>query len=549
MVKPDSWIDVASWIKYYGAHLLNHYDKNEALIMVCFFIVIVFFLKNLFRYLAAYFIIPLRNGVVKDLRSNIYQRYLQLPEKFYDQQSKGDLMSRIIADSIEVEWSILSFLEVLFKSPLIIIGSLAFMLYISPQLSVFVFVLLLFTILIIGFISRSLKQDSGEVQSRLGTLSSIVEQSLSGMGILKAYQAESYMTRKFERENHYIFAAINRLLRRRDLSSPLSEFMGVTIVAVLLAYGSKLVFDDVLSAETFFAFIFAFYQVIEPAKSFSTAYYNFKKGLAAVERIEEVTHLDMSESTVDRIQNFPGNWKTWKFNNLTFKYEKALNPTLQNLNVELSKGDKLAIVGSSGSGKSTLLKLIQQQYIDYKGDMTFDDLPLKDISLPEIRSNIAIVSQQAILFSDSILQNILLGRTRNEEKLQSVLEICLLHPLVERLENGLEHQVGDSGNLLSGGECQRITIARALYGNPDVILFDEATSALDAQSELMVTKAIGRAIQNRTAIIVAHRLSTIKLANKVLVLEDGRVDQFGDIVDLSKQKGNFKSYLEAYGIL
>lgn len=549
--KPESLTAVADWVKFYSSELLNNYDKIDALLMVCGVIIGVFFLKNLFRYLAAYFIIPLRNGVVKSIRKDLYAAFLNLNASYYDKHSRGDLISRINADANEIEYSILSYLEVLFKSPLIIVGSLAFMLYVSPQLSIFVLFLLIFTVLVIGFVSRKLKQSSTEVQEGVGRLTSLVEQSLAGVEVIKSYQAEGFLEEKFEQENESIFKGMNRIFRRKDLSSPLSEFLGVSIVAILLAFGSSLVFKGEIMPETFFAFIFAFYQVIEPAKSFSTAYFNVKKGNAAVDRVEEILQASNRNTDLKRDHLIPHKWTALHFNKLDFSYQETedkleRSSTLININFKLERGEKMAIVGASGSGKSTILKLLLQQYLPSKGQIKIDDQDLSKVKLDELRNMIAIVNQSPILFRDSIKNNILLGRNLDANKMNAILEELGLNTLLEKLPKGVDTLIGDSGGLLSGGEKQRICIARALYGDPEILLFDEATSALDSKSEEAVGQAIHNAIKNRTAIIIAHRLTTIKLVDHILVIEDGKVEQLGDIKTLTKEKGKFKTYLESY---
>lgn len=540
--KPQSTFDIAHQVKYYGANILNNYDKADALLMVCLFIILVFFLKNLFRYLSAYFLIPLRNGIVKDIRAKLFNKYLKLPLSYHDKHSRGDLISRVNNDILEVEWSILSALEVIFKSPLIMLGSLIFMIYISVKLSLFVLVLLLVTVLIIGFLARRLKQESEEVQTGLGRLTSLLEQSLIGVSTIKSYDAIDYMDEKFDEHNQKIYDSVSSLLRRRELSSPLSEFFGVTIVTILLFYGAYLVFDGTLTPETFFAFIFAFYQIIEPAKSFSSAYYNLKKGMAAVDRIEEVLDIN-TDAKESQLYSFPKDWNQLIFDNVSFKYESQKERSLKALSLKIEKGDKVAIIGPSGSGKSSILKMLLGLYNNYDGQILLDELSLKNIKPTSLYQNLSVVDQASVLLNDSIKANICLGRPYDEKKLIQVIEIANLSEFINDLPKGINHNVGDSGTLISGGEKQRISIARSLYGNPDIILFDEATSALDAKSELKVTQAVASAIEERTALIVAHRLSTLKLANKILLLEDGQIVEYGNLEELKNQSSKIASYI------
>jgi len=417
------------------------------------------------------------------------------------------------------------------------------MLYISVSLTLFVLVLLAFTILIIGFVSRKLKQDSGEVQAGMANVVSITEQSLSGVEVIKAYNAQDYMESKFQRENNHIFTSLTRLLRRRDLSSPLSEFLGVSVVAVLLWFGSSLVFKGSLLPETFFAFIFAFYQVIEPSKSFSTAFYNIKKGMAAVDRINNVMHEEKENERKLAQKNLFTNWKKILIDRLSFSYNPQ-QKILKDITVDIDHGDSVAIVGSSGSGKTTLVKLIQRHYETYIGDIKIDGVDVRSTDLAVYRASIAIVTQDSILFNDSIRNNILMGRVYDNDRYKQALSAALLSDKIKSLKDGDQYEIGDDGSRLSGGEKQRLTIARALYGDPSLLILDEATSSLDAASEKLVTESIGRAIKGRTAIIIAHRLSTIKLANKIWVIEDGRLVQEGSHELLSQEQGDYKKYFD-----
>ena len=541
--RPERLSDVAEWIKFYSSDLILSNSKESALLYICTLIIVVFFLKNLFRYLSSFFMIPIRNGLIRDLRAGLYKQYINLPYSFLDKQKRGDLLSRISTDAVEIEWSILSYIEVIFKSPFIIIGSLMFMLYISVPLTLFVLLLLVFTIVVIGFVSRKLKQDSKEVQTGMANILSITEQSLSGIEVVKSYNAQDHMLGKFQKENNHIFTSLTRLLRRRDLSSPLSEFLGVTVVAILLWYGSSLVFKGSLLPETFFAFIFAFYQVIEPSKSFSTAFYNIKKGMAAVDRITNVMEEDKENEVELEHKNLFSNWKQMAINKLSFSYGNEQR-VLENISVNIDRGDRIAVIGSSGSGKTTLVKLIQRHYEDYKGEILIDKIDVRTTDLSDFRRSIAIVTQDSILFNDTLRNNILMGREYVKDRYDQALASALLTEKISSLEMGDLYEIGDDGSKLSGGEKQRVTIARALYGDPEILILDEATSALDAASEKMVTEAIGKAIEGRTAIIIAHRFSTIKLADKIWVIEDGELVQQGSHDLLMKEQGEYKKYFD-----
>ncbi len=544
VARPDSAIQIGEWVKYYGSELLQNNEKQTALLYVCFAIILVFFFKNLFRYLSSYAVIPIRNGVLKDIRKNIYDAYLHKPMAFFDTKKTGDLLSRLSYDTLEIEWSIMSFLEVMFKSPLIIIGSLIFMIYISPELTVFVFVLMLFTALVIGFVSRTLKQESSKIQEGMGKLISHTEHSITGVGTIKTYGAEEFMRGKFQEENTGMYATLTRLLRRKDLSSPLSEFLGVSVVAVLLWYGSNLVFEEKLFPETFFAFVFAFYQVIEPSKSFSTAFYNFKKGLAALDRIDEITLAQPIMEKHKETTDFPRNWETIHFQNLDFAYQEEA--VLKEITFSIQRGEKIAIIGASGSGKSTLIKLLLRFYRSTQGAILLDNLNIDHIHKKTLHGRIALVNQEPVVFNDSIKNNILLGRKEDKEAVHQVLASVDLDGLVNEKREGVDFNVGDHGKLLSGGEKQRLCIARALYGDPDIVILDEATSSLDSKSEQRVTAAVKKAIEGRTAIVIAHRLSTLKLVDTIYVMEDGRIVEQGSHESLMQSGGKYRSYFDQY---
>jgi len=519
--------------------LINIKGKQYALLFVCLTIVAVFFLKNIFRYLAMFFMAPIRNGIVRDIRSDLYNHYLDLPLSFHSDERKGDLISRITSDVQEMEYSILNVIEVIFKAPLLIIGSLGFMLYISPKLTLFTLVLLFFTAFVIGSIARALKRQSSEVQSRLSNINSHVEESLGGIRVVKAFRAKEYLKDKFEQDNTAYHNAINRLLRRRDLSSPLSEFLGISVVAVLLWYGSNLVFTNELLPETFFAFVFAFYNVIEPAKSFSSAYYNIQKGLAASDRIEEIMQTDNEEldqlETIDKT-SFD---QSLKMDNLSFSYEKD-NPVLKDIYLEINKGEKIALVGASGSGKTTLVDLIVRFFEPNSGVITIDGIATSKMDRNALRKLFGIVTQDALLFNETILNNIKFNRQASIAEVHHAALIANAHDFINQLPNGYETNVGDQGVKLSGGQKQRITIARAILENPSILILDEATSSLDSESERMVQEALDRIMTDKTAIIIAHRLSTIKNADRIVVLEKGRIVDIGTHENLINKEGVYK---------
>ncbi len=537
--------DILDHLKYYFSRLIEDQGAQTALIYTCLFIVIIFFFKNFFRYLSMFFIAPVRNGTIRDLRSSLLNTILVLPIGFFTEERKGDILSRMSSDVSEIEFSILSMLEIMFREPLIILGSIMFMLIISPTLTVFVFVLILFTAFIIGGVSRALKKKSYLAQSRLGDLISIVEESLSGLRIIKAFRAERFQLDRFKAENNEYKNLLNRILWRRDLSSPLSEFLGVTVVAVLMWYGSSLVFSNQVDPHDFIAFLLAFYYIINPAKAFSNAYYNLQKGLAAVDRIEFIlsaTPEPYQEKSGLHIQEFQD---SIKFENVYFKYQEDQDWVLSNINLTIEKGKSIALVGTSGAGKSTLVDLIPRFYEPSAGKLLLDNQSLSEYNLLDLRSLMGVVSQEAILFNDTIYNNIVFGaKNIKEEQVVEAAKIAFAHDFIMATERGYQTVIGDKGSKLSGGQRQRITIARAILSNPDILIFDEATSALDSESESMVQKAITSLLSNRTVILIAHRLSTIQDVDEIIVLKEGQIVERGNHHSLIKMNGEYVKFLE-----
>lgn len=530
---------------YFLSQIIIDEGKERALVFVCGAILIVFFLKNLFRYLSLFFMAPVRNGIIRDVRGQLFDKILQLPLAYFSEERKGDLMSRITADVQEVEWSILNTLEAVFREPLIIIGALCFMLWVSPSLTIFVFVLMIFTGVVIGGIGKSLKRTSSLVQEKLGTLVSIVEETLSGLRIIKGFNAESYQEDKFGKENNDYRRILTRLLWRRDLSSPLSEFLGIAVVAVLLWYGSRQVFSGTLEAETFLTFIFAFYNVIDPAKSFSKAFYNIQKGIAAMHRVEHL--LDAPVTIADRpdaqaIQQFE---QGIEYRDLTFAYQKEEGAVLKDINLHIQKGKVVALVGASGAGKTTLVDLLPRFYDVENGGIYLDGKNIRDYKLKDLRSLMGIVSQEAILFNDTIYNNIVFGKKAvTKEDVEQAARIANAHDFIVATENGYQTNIGDRGSKLSGGQRQRLTIARAILANPPILILDEATSALDSESEKLVQEALLHLMKNRTSIVIAHRLSTIQHADEIVVMKNGEIIERGNHFELLNQAGEYQKLVE-----
>ncbi|MCO6475898.1 MAG: ATP-binding cassette domain-containing protein [Phaeodactylibacter sp.] len=526
---------------YYLSQMVVQQGKETALAFVCVTILSAFFLKNLFRYLSLFFMAPVRNGIIRDIRGQLFEKVLILPLSYFSEERKGDLMSRITADVQEVEWSILNVLEAVFREPLIIVGALGFMVYVSPSLTAFVFLLMIFTGVVIGGIGRSLKRSSSAVQERLGTLVSIVEEALGGLRIIKGFNAEAYQRDKFAQENNAYRRALTRLLWRRDLSSPLSEFLGIATVAVLLWYGSRQVFGGQLAAETFLTFIFAFYNVIDPAKSLSKAIYNIQKGIAAMERVERVLDADVSireKPGALPISNFR---EKIEYRNVSFTYRRDEGPVLQNIALEIPRGQVVALVGASGAGKSTLADLLPRFYDVTEGAIFLDGRDIRDYKLQGLRSLMGIVSQEAILFNDTIYNNIVFGMEGvSDQDVERAARVANAHEFIMATEHGYQTNIGDRGGKLSGGQRQRLTIARAILKNPPILILDEATSALDSESEKLVQQSLVELMKNRTSIVIAHRLSTIQHADEIVVMKDGHIIERGTHEALLQKAGEYK---------
>jgi ABC-type multidrug transport system fused ATPase/permease subunit len=542
--RPEWRLDLSSIVQsaqFYLSQLIEQQGRETALIYVCIAIVTTFFLKNLFRYLALFFLAPVRNGVIRDIRQQVFEKLMHLPLGYFSEERKGDIMSRITTDVQEVEASILNVLEAFFREPLIIAGALFFMIYVSPSLTVFVFILILFTAIVIGGIGRTLKKTSAVVQEKLGTLVSIIEEALSGLRIIKGFNAESYQESKFNTENNDYRHILTRLLWRRDLSSPLSEFLGISVVAVLLWYGSRLVFNGQLEASTFIVFIFAFYNVIEPAKSFSKAFYNIQKGIAAVQRVEKV--LDAQSNITEQPDARP--IQTLQtgitYQNVSFAYRNMDGPVLQQINLDIEKGKVIALVGPSGAGKSTLVDLLPRFFDVSEGQILIDGVDIREYKIQDLRALMGIVSQEAILFNDSIYNNIVFGKKNvSKEQVVHAAQIANAHDFITATENGYDTNIGDRGMKLSGGQRQRLTIARAILKNPPILILDEATSSLDSESEKLVQEALVQLMQERTSIVIAHRLSTIQHADEIIVLKDGRIIERGTHRSLLAKEGEYR---------
>ncbi len=512
--------------------------KIEALAILCIIIISAIVLKNIFLYGALYVLTPIRNGIINDMRNDMFDKIVQLPIGFFNEQRKGDIMSRLTNDLQDVEFSTISFLETFFREPILIFCYLFAMIHLSPELSLFLLLFLPVSGLIIGRIGRSLKKVSSGVQIKLGDILSTIEETLGGIRIVKAFNAEFQQLEKFKQENRELLSIKNRSIRRRDLASPVSETLGIVSVCCVLYYGGRLVLKTEvgLSGQDFLTFIVIFTQVINPLKSFSTASYNIQKGAASIDRIQQLIHEEQAvkeKADAQPIANFN---KTIELRNVSFFYtDKQI---LKNINLTIQKGQTIALVGSSGSGKSTLADLIPRFHDCTEGEVLIDGIDIKNYKIKDLRNLMGIVTQEPILFNDTIRANISLGnKSAVSDQIKEAANIANASSFIEKKEKGFDTVVGDRGSKLSGGERQRITIARAVLKNPPILILDEATSSLDTESEKWVQDAIYKLMKDRTSIIIAHRLSTIKHADEIIVMDGGSIVERGRHDELIQRNG------------
>ncbi len=527
---------------YYYLHLLiENRGEMAALIFISALVVVTSLLKNLFKYLALYHLAPVRNGVVKDIRNDVYQKTLDLPLSYFSQGRKGDLISRMTNDVYQIEISIISSMAMIFRDPMTILVYIGWLLVISPQLTLFVLILLPVAGFVIGRIARSLKPTALKSQSKLGVILSVMEETLSGLRVIKAFNAEKKMRGRFLSLNSLYTRIMNKLYRRQDLASPVSEFLGTTVFITIMFFGGTMVLTGgaVLAPEIFIGYLAVFSQIIQPSKNFSKAWYNIQKGMASAERIDNVLAADVSiQDAEDAIakKDFASDIS---FHNVSFRYEEA--PVLQNINLKIIKGQKIALVGQSGAGKSTLVDLIPRFYDIEEGLISIDGIPLKKIKIKDIRGLMGNVNQEPILFNDTFYNNIAFGATdATEDEVVQAAKIANAHEFISQSPLGYFTNIGDQGNKLSGGQRQRISIARAILKNPPILILDEATSSLDTESEKLVQEALMNVMQNRTSIVIAHRLSTIINADLICVMHEGKIVETGTHSELLEKKGIYR---------
>lgn len=562
VVAKPSWESRETLFQYFGDYFeywKSDFVANEgplrALTFICISVILAFFFKNLFRYIAVYYQSFPRMAVVRDLRARLFNKALRLPLSYYSEEKKGDLLSRMSNDLNEIEVAVVAVLEMIFREPLSIILSLSVLFYMSVPLTFFSLILLPVSALIISQIGRSLKRTSKKGQKEMGQLLAVIEESLGGIRIIKAFIAEKIAFNRFEQKNNHHQKLLTRAFRKGDLSSPLSEFMGAVVLVCIVWYGGKLVLQsmeepdaNIMTGEQFIAYIVVFSQLLRPISGFTKGLTSLKKAEASLDRLNEI--VDIEEKIVEPLNPIkPEEFKeAVVFENVTFDY--GGDPVLKGVSLTIKKGQSIALVGESGSGKSTLADLLPRFHDVVSGSIRIDGVDVRNMLTSDLRKMVSIVSQESILFNDSIANNIALSNPNaSRQEIEAAAKVANAHDFISGLSEGYDTNIGDRGNKLSGGQKQRISIARAVLSNAPIMILDEATSALDTESELVVQKALESVMKNRTSLVIAHRLSTIRNADQIIVMKKGEVVEQGTHQELIDQNGYYKSLCEVQQVL
>jgi len=520
--------------------------KMDALILICILILVFIFLKNLTRYLSYFFLANVRTGVMKDLRNQVYNKVVGLPISYFNEEKKGDIMSRMTNDVQEVEWTIMTSLEMMFRDPFTIVVYLITLVNLSSELTLFVVLILPISGYIVGSIGKSLKKTSEDGQSQMGGLVAMMEETITGLRIIKAFTAEKLTISKFANLNNNYTNLMVKMYRKRDLASPVSELLGVLIMVFVIWYGGRLILmsdDGALDASTFILYIVIFTQIIPPIKSFTVAIYNVQKGRASLDRIDKILLAEQVITNPDNPVQKEDFTTDIQYKNIRFKYQK--DDVLKGVSLEIKKGQTIALVGPSGSGKSTIADLLPRFYDVNEGEISIDGISIKDMKITDLRSLIGIVTQQSILFNDTIKGNILFGNPEaSQAEIEEAAKVANAHDFILKLPGGYDYNIGDGGAKLSGGQKQRLSIARAILNNPPILILDEATSSLDTESEKLVQEALDELMKSRTSIVIAHRLSTIVKADKIYVIEHGNILEQGNHEQLIAGNNVYKKLYE-----
>ena len=531
---------VQNSLNFYVSNMMETGGVEKALLFICIVSFSMFFFKNLFRYFALYVLTFLRNGVVKDLRDSLYHKIVELPISYFSEKKKGDTIARISNDVQEIETSFLNTLEAIVREPLTIVFTLISMFAISAKLTLFAFILLPVSGIIISTVSKKLKAKSLLAQQETGNFLSFIEETLTGLKVIKSFTAEKKMEQKFQTSTTRLRRLMNSVLNRKNLASPMSEFLGSATIIAILYYGGRIVLlgEDEMKPQEFLGYIGLFYLILNPAKAISKAVFSVQKGNASAERIMAVLEAENDiKDKADALlkKSFD---KDIQINNISFKYKDEY--VLKDFSLSIPKGRSVALVGQSGSGKSTLANLIPRFYDVDLGDILIDGVNIKDIKKDSLRDLMGLVTQESILFHDTVKNNIKLGVDQaSDEEVMEASKIANAHEFIKDLPQQYDNNIGDSGNTLSGGQKQRLSIARAVLKNPPIMILDEATSALDTESEQLVQKALEKMMENRTSIVIAHRLSTIRKADMIVVIQKGVIVEQGKHDELLNKKGAY----------
>lgn len=541
-LRPSEWGVAVDYIvgnfNYYVYQLIQQYGPSRTLLLLCIYLVVMTLIKVGVTYGGIYMLVPIRTGVVKDLRNEFNAKLLRLPISLISEERKGDLLARFSGDVAEIEYSIINLLESLIKNPILIFIYLVALFAISWELTLFVLIVLPIAGYVMGAVGKRLKRDSLEGQTQWGRLMSMVEETLSGLRIIKAFNAEQQISHRFTKANEQYRRTISQVYARQGLAHPMSEFLGTTAIAIILWYGGNLIFagNSSITADAFIYYLVVFYSIINPAKELSRASYSIQKGLASMTRIQTI--LDYPERITDPAEPLPVTFeRSISYEDVSFRYEEPW--VLHNLSLTIPKGQMVALVGASGAGKSTLVDLLPRFYDVTSGRITIDGTDIRQVRASELRELIGYVNQTPILFNDTIRNNITFGMERpvSDEEVRTAAEAANATEFIDQLPEGLEYNIGDGGSKLSGGQRQRLSIARALLKDSPILILDEATSALDNVSEQLVQEAIQRLVSDRTTIVIAHRLSTIMHADLICVMQEGQIVEQGTHAELLERGG------------